>query len=89
MENPFDTVALDDDQKNRIAILRGEFKSLFASFSDYLEGSRYTSLAVTALEEAAFWANKSISFEQRVPLKEGQEVKSECCGASIGGCCKE
>lgn len=86
-ENPFDQVSIDEDQANRIAILKGEFKNLFASFADYLQGSRYTSLAVTALEEASMWANKSIAFEQNVALKE-ELVKSEsCCGS--GQCCKE
>ena len=88
-ENPFDSVSIDEDQKNRIEILKGEFKSLFASFADYLQGSRYTSLAVTALEEASMWASKSIAFEQQIPLKDGQEIKSECCGGSSNGCCKE
>lgn len=87
-ENPFDSVTIDEDQKNRISILEGEFKSLFASFADYLQGSRYTSLAVTALEEAAMWATKSIAFEQNVALKEELEIAKEaCCGS--GQCCKE
>jgi len=78
-ENPFDTQALDDDQKNRIEILRGAFRDLYATFSDYLCGSRYTSLAVTALEEAAMWANKSVAFEAVEARKfiEKQSVRPE------------
>lgn len=94
-ENPFDQVSIDEDQANRIAILKGEFKNLFASFADYLQGSRYTSLAVTALEEASMWANKSIAFEQNVALKDQSCCKEDaskaaqegCCGS--GQCCKE
>lgn len=84
-ENPFDSQALDDDQKNRIEILRGAFKDLYATFADYLCGSRYTSLAVTALEEAAMWANKSIAFE--ADIVEKAQVEQKCCGS--GQCSKE
>ena len=95
-ENPFDSVAIDDDQKNRIEILKGEFKSLFASFADYLQGSRYTSLAVTALEEASMWASKSIAFEQVQAAKaqgccknQAEAAPSEGAESASTGCCKE
>ena len=90
MITPFDRPEVDEEQKNRMNILRGEFLSMFAVFADYLQGSRYTSLAVTALEEAAMWANKSIAFEAaKAPEKASEDesaCKEGCCGS---GQCSE
>lgn len=51
------------EQENRI----NEIRNLFSDIYDYIEnnckGSRETSLAITKLEEAQFWAIKGISRE--------------------------
>jgi len=74
-ENPFDPIDIDVDQANRIDILRGEVKSLFASFTDYLKDSRYTTLALNALEEAYMWSSKSIAFETQSVVKKTMPEK--------------
>lgn len=45
------------------AFLRGEFAELAENIDRMLCDGRYKSLALTALEEAAMWVNKSIAFD--------------------------
>ena len=53
------------NQEERIAIIRNLFSDMYNAINDYCEQSRETSLAITKLEEAQFWAIKGISREEK------------------------
>ena len=56
-------IETNDDQKMRIEAIRIVFSNLYAKIDELCKSSRETSLAYTKLEEAQFWAIKSISRE--------------------------
>lgn len=53
----------DDDQTSRIASIRKAFSAVYDAVEEYCKPGRETSLAMTKLEEAQFWAIKGISRE--------------------------
>lgn len=54
---------LTNEQHSRIDCIREEFSDLFDLLETECKPSRETSLAITRLEEALFWAIKGISRE--------------------------
>lgn len=55
---------VNDEQDERITELRIAFSNLYNCIDEYCKNSRETSLAVTKLEEAQFWAIKGITREE-------------------------
>lgn len=55
-----------ENQKERIQHIREMFSDVYDSIESICVSSRETSLAVTKLEEAQFWAIKGITREQKV-----------------------
>ena len=56
-------IEVNDDQEFRIEEIRHKFSDIFNVIDDLCVPSRETSLAITKLEEAQFWAIKSITRE--------------------------
>lgn len=54
-----------DEQNNRIMIIRSAFSKMYDVLDINCKNSRETSLAITKLEEAQFWAIKGISREDK------------------------
>lgn len=52
-----------EEQENRINAIRKVFSDIYDYIEDNCKGSRETSLAITKLEEAQFWAIKGITRE--------------------------
>lgn len=52
-----------DEQQDRIELIRFAFSSIYDLIDEKCKSSRETSLVYTKLEEAQFWAIKSISRE--------------------------
>lgn len=50
-----------DDQPERYVRIRGEAMALAITIAETTPESREQSLAITALEEAVFWANAAIA----------------------------
>lgn len=57
-------IEVNDEQVFRIDELRHQFSELYDTIEDLCLNSRETSLALTKLEEAQFWAVKGISREE-------------------------
>lgn len=57
-------IEVSDEQVFRIDELRHQFSELYDTIEDLCMNSRETSLALTKLEEAQFWAVKGISREE-------------------------
>lgn len=55
---------INDEQKNRIENARLVFSAVYDFLEQYCKSSRETSLAITKLEEAQFWAIKGITREE-------------------------
>lgn len=55
---------VNEEQKERIEKIRVAFSNLYDAIDRYCKTSRETSLAITKLEEAQFWAIKGISREE-------------------------
>lgn len=55
---------VNDEQVFRIDELRHEFSDLYDTIEELCMNTRETSLALTKLEEAQFWAVKGISREE-------------------------
>ena len=62
-------IEINDEQKSKIEDIRMAFSGLYNLIESKCVSSRETSLAMTKLEEAQFWAIKSISRE--ISKKEG------------------
>lgn len=61
---------VNEEQKNRIDDIRNMFSDVYDYIETNCKPSRETSLAITKLEEAQFWAIKGITREkQQDPLK--------------------
>lgn len=54
----------NEEQKERIKDLRCAFSNIYDVIDNKCKNSRETSLALTKLEEAQFWAIKGISREE-------------------------
>lgn len=70
---------VNEEQNNRIDDIRNMFSDVYNFIETNCKPSRETSLAITKLEEAQFWAIKGITREkEHDPLKESvaQAVKS-------------
>lgn len=52
---------LSEDEKFALEQISDSFTALHKELDDVLTDGRYKSLAYTSLEQAAMWANKSIS----------------------------
>lgn len=59
-------IEVSDEQVFRIDELRHQFSELYDTIEDLCLNSRETSLALTKLEEAQFWAVKGISREENI-----------------------
>lgn len=55
---------VNEEQKERIEKIRVAFSNLYDAIDSYCKSSRETSLAITKLEEAQFWAIKGITREE-------------------------
>ena len=55
---------VNDEQKNRIDDIRNMFSDVYDFIENNCKLSRETSLALTKLEEAQFWAIKGITREK-------------------------
>lgn len=53
----------NEDQQNRIQLIRETFSKVYDDIEKNCKNSRETSLAMTKLEEAQFWAIKGITRE--------------------------
>lgn len=62
---------VNDEQKNRIDDIRNMFSDVYDFIESNCKSSRETSLALTKLEEAQFWAIKGITREKP---KENQNI---------------
>ena len=56
---------VNDEQKNRIDDVRNMFSDVYDFIETNCKPSRETSLAITKLEEAQFWAIKGITREDK------------------------
>lgn len=56
-------IEVNDDQGFRIEEIRHKFSDIFNAIDNLCVPSRETSLAITKLEEAQFWAIKGITRE--------------------------
>lgn len=56
---------VNDEQKNRIDDIRNMFSDVYDFIETNCKTSRETSLAITKLEEAQFWAIKGITREDK------------------------
>lgn len=58
-------LAVSEEQNNRIQHIREVFSNVYNEIESTCRNSRETSLAYTKLEEAQFWAIKSITREEK------------------------
>ena len=56
---------VNEEQQSRIDKIRYMFSVMYDLLEQYCKTSRETSLAITKLEEAQFWAIKGISREKQ------------------------
>ena len=54
-------LAVDEEKNNRIQHIRDIFSNMYDEIENNCKPSRETSLVITKLEEAQFWAIKGIS----------------------------
>ena len=64
MNNRAKYLAVDEEKNNRIQHIRGIFSNIYNEIEINCKPSRETSLAMTKLEEAQFWAIKGITREE-------------------------
>lgn len=60
IRSEFDYHQPSPEQLVRLTVIRGAYSALAGVLEQCTEPSRYRSLAMTALEESAMWANKSV-----------------------------
>ena len=53
-----------DEQRDRIDLIRSSFSNMYDVIDNNCKNNRETSLAITKLEEAQFWAIKGITREE-------------------------
>lgn len=63
MNNRAKYVEVSKEQQDRIDLIRNSFSIIYDTIEMNCKPSRETSLAITKLEEAQFWAIKGISRE--------------------------
>ena len=56
---------VSEEQQNRIDVVRSSFSNMYDVIDHNCKPSRETSLALTKLEEAQFWAIKGITREEQ------------------------
>lgn len=66
MPEMFEHVIPNPDQVEELAKVRAAFKTQLLFLDTLLPAGRYRALAMTALEEAAMWANKAITHTNEV-----------------------
>lgn len=57
----FQYISPTDEQKETMQEFRDRFEALVTDIKGKVESSRGLSLAITKIEEAAFWLNKAIT----------------------------
>lgn len=65
MNKKAEFIETTDEQRDRIELIRLAFSSIYDLIDKKCKSSRETSLVYTKLEEAQFWAIKSISREDK------------------------
>lgn len=53
-----------EEQRDRIDLIRSSFSNMYDVIDNNCKNNRETSLAITKLEEAQFWAIKGITREE-------------------------
>ena len=64
MNNRAKFIKVSKEQQDRIDLIRSSFSNMYDVLNINCKGSRETSLAITKLEEAQFWAIKGITREE-------------------------
>ncbi len=64
MNNRAKFLETTEEQKDRIELIRSTFSKVYDVMDINCKNSRETSLAITKLEEAQFWAIKGITREE-------------------------
>ena len=64
MNNRAKYLAVDEEKNNRIQHIRDIFSNVYDEIEKSCKPSRETSLVMTKLEEAQFWAIKGITREE-------------------------
>jgi hypothetical protein len=62
-QSTFQYLAPSDEQKATMAKVRAAYEVIYAAVNAEVPDGRYKSLAITALEESAMWANKGVTRE--------------------------
>lgn len=57
-------IEVSKEQQDKIDLIRSSFSNMYDVLDINCKGSRETSLAITKLEEAQFWAIKGITREE-------------------------
>ena len=73
-ESTMQYLAPTAEQKAKMAEVRSAYTGLMKTL-DALPKSRYQSLALTALEESAMWANKGITRDSDGTPRDGAKVE--------------
>ena len=64
MNNRAKYLQVDEEKKQKINAIRENFSNMYDFIEKNCKSSRETSLAITKLEEAQFWAIKGITREE-------------------------
>ena len=65
MNNRAKFLEISKEQQDRIDLIRSSFSNMYDVMDINCKNSRETSLAITKLEEAQFWAIKGITREEQ------------------------
>lgn len=64
MTNPFESIPLTELSKDKVDVVREHALTLYHNINLLCPNSREKSLAITNLEQAIMWTNRSIAFNQ-------------------------
>lgn len=64
MNKKAEFIEVSKEQQDRIDLIRSSFSNMYDVLDINCKGSRETSLALTKIEEAQFWAIKGITREE-------------------------
>lgn len=64
MNKKAEFIEVSKEQQDKIDLIRSSFSNMYDVLDINCKGSRETSLAITKLEEAQFWAIKGITREE-------------------------